>query len=109
MVFLWNLSDSKSPQVPRTLLRFLTDLNNAIFWMVSTRPPICKSSSPCINPLVTVPRELFTVGITVTFMFPSFFISQTRSRYVSFFSFSFNFTLWLAGTAKSIIQQVDYY
>ena len=39
-------------------------------------------------------------------MFRCFFNSLARSRYLSFFSFSFNFTLWSTGTAKSIIQQV---
>ena len=37
MVFQW--SDSKSPQVSKTLLSTLADLNNAVVWMVSTRPP----------------------------------------------------------------------
>ena len=32
MGFHWNLSDSKSSQVFRTLLSILTDLNNAIFF-----------------------------------------------------------------------------
>ena len=40
MVFHWSLSDSKSPYVSRTLLSILADLNDAIVWMVSTRPPI---------------------------------------------------------------------
>ena len=40
--------------------------------MVSTRPLISKSSSPCTNPLLTVPGALITIGITVTFMFLSF-------------------------------------
>ena len=34
------LSDSKSPQVSRTLLSILAVLNNLVVWMVSTRPPI---------------------------------------------------------------------
>ena len=42
MVFHWNLSDSKSPQVSRTLLSILGDLNNAVVWMVSTRPLMLK-------------------------------------------------------------------
>ena len=54
MVFHWSLSDSKSPQVSRTLLSILAVLNNAVVWMVSTRPPTSKSSSPFSNPLVTV-------------------------------------------------------
>ena len=37
--------------------------------MVSTRPPISKSSNPFINPYVTVPSAPITDGITVTFMF----------------------------------------
>ena len=39
MVFHWSLSDSKFPQVSRTLLSILAVLNNAVVWMVSTRPP----------------------------------------------------------------------
>ena len=47
MVFHWSLSDSKFLQVSRTLLSSLADLNNAVVWMVSTRPLISKSSSLC--------------------------------------------------------------
>ena len=69
MVFHWRLSDSKSPQVSRTLLSILAVFNNAVVWMVSTCPPTSKSSSPFINPLVTVPKAPITIGIIVTFMF----------------------------------------
>ena len=72
MVFHWSLSDSKSPQVSKTLLSILVDLNNAVDWMVSIRPLISKSSSPCINSMVSVPRAPITIGITVTFMFHNF-------------------------------------
>ena len=109
MVFHWSLSDSKSLQVSRTLLSILADLNNAEVWMVSTRPLISKSSSPFNNVLTTVPRVPITTGINVTFMFHSFFNPQARSRYLSFFSLSFNFTLWSAGTAKSTILQVLFF
>ena len=44
--------------------------------------------------------------IIVTLMFHSFFNSLARSRYSSLFSYSFNFTLWSTGTAKSTILQV---
>ena len=88
MVFHWSLSDSKSPQVSRTLLSILAVLNNAVVWMVSTRPLISKSSSHFINPLGTVPKAPITIGITVTCMFHSFFNSQARSRYIPFFSLS---------------------
>ena len=73
MVFHWCLSDSKSPQVSRTLLSILADHNNVVVWMVSTRPLISKSSSHLTNPLLIVPRAPITIGITVTFMLDSFF------------------------------------
>ena len=101
MVF--RLSDSKSPQVSRTLLSILAVFNNAVVWMVSTRLPTSKSSSLFNNPLVTVPKAPITIGIIVTFMFRSFFSSLKRSRYLSLFSHSFSFILWSAGTAKSTI------
>ena len=85
MVFHRSLSDSKSPQVSRTRLRILAVLNNAVVWIVSTRPPISKSSKPFNNPLVTVPNAPITIGTIVTFMFHSFFISLARSRYLTFF------------------------
>ena len=103
MVFYWNLSDSKSPQVSRTCLSILAVLNNALVWMVSTRPPTSKSSSPLRNPLVTVPNAPIAVGIIVTCMFHSFFYSLAGSRYLSFFSYPFSFILWSTGTAKSTI------
>ena len=106
MVFHWSLSDSKSPQVSRTLLSILAVLNNPVVWMVSTRPPTSKSSSPFSYPLVTVPKAPITIGIIVTNMFHSFFNSLARSRYLSFYSHSFSFILWSAETAKSTILQV---
>ena len=103
MVFHWSLSDSKSPQVSKTLFSILTVINNAVVWMVSTRPFISKPFSPFINPLGTVPRAPTTIGIIVTFMFHIFFNSLAKSRYLSFFSLSFNFTLSSTETAKSPI------
>ena len=73
MVFHWSLTDSISPQVSKTLLSILVVLNNAVAWMVSTRPPTSKSSSPFSNPLVTVPNAPIIIGIIVTCMFHSFF------------------------------------
>ena len=80
--------------------------HNSIVWKVSIRRVISKSSSPCINPLLTVLMASITTDITITFMFHSFFNSKARSRYLSFILLSFNFTLWSAGTAKSAIRQV---
>ena len=42
MVFHWILSDSNSPQISRTLLSILADLNYALVCMVSIRPLISK-------------------------------------------------------------------
>ena len=106
MVFHSSLSDSKSPQVSRTRLSILAVLSNAAVWIVSTRPITSKSSRPFDNPLVTVPNAPITIGTIVTFMFHSFFNSLARSRYLSFFSLSFRFILWSAGTAKSTILQI---
>ena len=107
MVSHWSLSDSKSPQVPRTLLSTQADLSNAVVWMVFTRSLISKSSRPCTNPLVTLPSAPIPIGIIVTFMFNIFFFnSLAKSMYLSFFSLFFNFTLSSARTAKSTIRQV---
>ena len=105
MVFYWSLRDSKSPQVSRTLLSILADLNAGLedlkirrrvktiqSWMVFTRRLISKSSSLCTNPLVTVPSAPIAIGITVTFILHFFFCSL--ARHLSFFSLSFCFSLY---------------
>ena len=109
MVLHWSLSDSKSPQVSRTRLRILAVLSNDIVWIVSTRPPIPKSSRPFNNPLVIVPNAPIAIGTIVTFMFHSFFNSLARSRYLSFFSLSFRIILWSARTAKSTILRIFFF
>ena len=108
MVFHWSLSDSKFPQVSRTLLNILAVLNNVV-WMVSTRPPTSKSSIPFSNPSVTVPKAPIPIDKIVTFMFHSVFNPLARSGYLSFFSDSFSFILWSAGTAKSTILQILFF
>ena len=105
MIFHWSLSDCKSPQVSRTLLSILAVLNNAVVWIVSTRPPTSKSSRHFNNPLVIVPNAPITIGTIITIMFHSFFYSLARSRYLSFFSLFFGFILWsglLAGIMWSV-------
>ena len=52
MVFYWNLSDSKSPEVSNIYLSLLADLNNTVIWMMFTC--YSKSSSRCNNFLATV-------------------------------------------------------
>ena len=57
MVFHYSLSDSMSSQLSRTLLSIMAVLNNAVVWMVSTRPSASKSSIPFNNPLVTYQKH----------------------------------------------------
>ena len=67
MVFHRSLSDSKSPQVSRTLLCILAVLNNAVVWMVSTRPRTSKSSgplNPIYQPLRSGTRSIFKRSLT---------------------------------------------
>ena len=91
MVFHWSLRDSKSPLVSRTFLSILTVLNNAVIWIVSTRPPTSNSSSPFNNLLVIMPKDLITIGTIVTFMFLSFFQFSSKVKVLillfKFFSF----------------------
>ena len=94
MVFHWNLSDSKSPQVSLTFLNIMADLNKAVVWMVSSCSIISKSSSPFTNPIGVDPSAPTSIGINIIFMIPSFSSSQAKSRYLSFFSLLSNFTLW---------------
>ena len=82
----------------RTLLSILAVLSNAVIWIVSTRPPTSKSSRPFNHSLVIVLKVPITISTIVTFIFHSFFNSLARSRYLSFFSHSFSFILWSAGT-----------
>ena len=59
--------------------------HNAVFWLDSTRPLISKSTSPCINVLVTVPSAPITIDIIVTFTFHSFSVLwQGPHNYLSF-------------------------
>ena len=66
------------------------------------------SPNPFINPLGTLSSAPITTGTTVNFMFHNFFSSLPRSQYFSFFSLSFSFILWPAGSAK-LTFFVDYH
>ena len=109
MAFYWSLSVNKSLQFTRTLLSILAVFNNAVVWMVSTRPPTSKFSRHFHNPLVTEPKAPIPIGIIATFMFHIFFNSLARSRYISLFSHSLSFILWSTGTAKSTILQIFFF
>ena len=97
----WRLGDNKTPKVSRTFHSILDNLNDAVVSMVSTRPLISKSSSPCTDPLVTVPSALMTIGITDTYIFPSFFQ----------FSSKVNFSLLVAGilTGGSFLNSLGFF
>ena len=109
MVFRWCLSDNKSLQVSRNLLRILADINNAVVWIVITRPLTPKSFCLCINSLVIVPSAPIIIGITVNVMLHSFFFFQFSSKNWVVVSLFFSFTQWSAGTVKSTIQQVLFF
>ena len=87
MDFHWRLSDSKSPQVSRTLLSILPVFNSAAVWTVSARPPTSKSSNPFSNPLVNVPNTPITIGIIVAYKFHSFFQVEILVSLFTFFQF----------------------
>ena len=86
MVFHWRLSDSKSPQVSRTLLSILGVFNNAVVWMVSTRSPTSKSCRPFNNPLVTVLKAQITILLLLLLLllFYSWRVILTGFRWWSF-------------------------
>ena len=84
MIFLWNLSDSKS-QVSRALLSIMANLNNVVVWMVSYFQVL----QSLYQSLMTVPITPVTIGIIVTFMFHSIFNSLARSRYFSLLLFAY--------------------
>ena len=94
----------QTPQVSRTLLSILADLNNAVVWMVSTSPLISKSSSSSINSVRYVPNAPITIGSIVTFTFH--FIQFSRKILVFI---SFIFTLWSAWPARSTVRLVCFF
>ena len=77
------MNDSKSPQVSRTLLTILADLDNAGVWMVSIWPLISKSSRP-FNKLKWVvlhaPIFFFWGGYYIHLLL-SFFFFSSLARY----------------------------
>ena len=85
MIFHWSRRNRECHQISRILISILADLHNTVVWMISTGPCIPKSSSPCTNPIVTVPNAPITIGITVTFMLHnSKVFSQGLGIYLSF-------------------------
>ena len=100
MVFLWNLSNSKSPRVSRTLLSILINLNNAVVLIVFISPPISNSSSPLSKPLEIVSTVPITIAITINLRFHIFFyFSGKVPVHVSLFVF-FDFYFVISWDAK---------
>ena len=107
--------------VTTSLLRSLGFFS--VLWPMSTlllfglSPRVLLFLSPLVLlPILwsTIPRVPLTISTTVTFMDHRFFNSLGRTRYLSFFSQSFNFIQWSSGTAKSTRLQflfffIDYY
>ena len=108
MVFHWILSESKSLQVPRTLLSILAVLNKTVLSMVFGHPQIYNFTRPLSKPSDTVTCTRIIIGIIVTLMFHSCFSSLARSKYLSFLMPSLIFTMWSARTAKFPVKQVLY-
>ena len=95
---------TESLQVSRTLLSILDDINNAEVWMVSIRPVISKSSSPFGDCTESTNYNWYNRHFSVFFNF------LERSRYLFFFSQSFNFTLLSSRTAMfSNLQDLFYF
>ena len=69
MVYQWSVSDSKSPQISRTLFSIQADLNNTLVSMASARPWISNSFSHLFKPFRIVLSAPVTIVITVNFMF----------------------------------------
>ena len=86
-VFLFRLINSKSPQVSRTLLSILVDLNNAVVSIVSTRLLVSKSSSHFINLLGTTKSTNYNLYYCY-FHVPQFFQFYSNVEVFSFFSLS---------------------
>ena len=67
MVFHWSLSDSKSPQISRTLRSTLADLNNTVVYMALILFLISLTFNLFSKPLGTIPNAPTTIDITVKF------------------------------------------
>ena len=83
MVFLKSLIVNMSPQVSRTFLRFQSDLNSTVVWMVSACPPIFCSFNHLTKPLGNLFKytyyDWYQQKSYVTWMWPftlcSFFVA----------------------------------
>ena len=103
VVFLWSLSDSKFPQISRTFLSILGDLNNAVVWMLSILPLISYSFSPFSKPFGPFQAHQFDGYhrhplVPHFFFFFSFLASFKYLFIILFYSI---FLLWSTRAANS--------
>ena len=91
MVFHGGPSDRKIPQVSKTFLSIIADLNNTLVWVVSSLPLISSNSSSLLaKSLGTAPSAPTTIGITVTLMLHSLFSSLVQEILYVFVFFYFH-------------------
>ena len=89
MFFHWNMNDSKSSLVPRTLQSVLVDFDSAEVWMVLVLLFISNSFSHLSKSLDTIPSTPMTIYITVIFMLHSLFNFLAKSNSIFLLSFMF--------------------
>ena len=106
-VFHWSLSDCKSSQVSKTLLSIRIVLNNAVIWMVASRPQNSWSFSLFNNPLVTVSKQLLKLSPSFFIIF--FSIPQQGRRNYSFHILSVLFCGQLGSEFFPIALAVDFH
>ena len=97
-VFHWSLSDSKSPEVSKTLLSTLANLGNAVVWMVLILFLISNSFSLSSKTFRALSSAPITIHITDSLIFHSFLVlCQGPSTCLSFcflFLFSDQSEVW---------------
>ena len=92
MAFHWILRDIETPQVSKTLLNIQANFCSNLDEIISILPLLSCSSNLFSRFFLNIQREPTMIGITVTFMFHSFFRRLAESWYFSSFSSSVTFT-----------------
>ena len=87
-----------------SLFRYPVDLNSAVVWIFFILPLTSSLPGLFSGPLETVPSAPSTIGIIVNLMFPRVFISLTKWKYLSIFTFIF---ISLFGPLKEIYSLVE--
>ena len=105
IIFHVSLPDRESPQVSRTLLSIMADLNNAVVW-ISFRPLFSECFCLLSRPLENVPSAPIIICITVTRMSDSFLSPLAMFKYFSLFSFSLIFAAYFQ--TAGVVEYTDY-